>query len=144
MEVVPSLLSSVRTGAILFGYDVADPRIRDRFVAMLEFYSRHALSALEDVPPDRHAFAPLREMRKDVRGFVLDVYERFGWRADPRFEESLAEETQRGKGYKSRHTYSLEEFGLNEDIRAGFQVLNDRFGFGAPGTERVDAREGSG
>ena len=112
LEVVPSLLSSVRTGADLFGYDVAEPRIRDRFVGMLEFYSRHALSSLAGVPEEEHAFVPLREMRKDVEGFVLGVYERFGWEAERGFRERLKDDSNRGKGYKSKHSYSLEEFGL--------------------------------
>jgi len=130
-EVVPSLLSSIRTGATLFGYEVADPRIRDRFVSMLEFFGNHALSTLENVPRHQHAFVPLKVMRRDVKGFVLGVYERFGWEADPGFQERLAEDSDRGKGYKSRHTYSLEEFGLTEEeTRGRFQRLNERFGFG--------------
>jgi len=131
VEVVPSLLSSVRTGAELFGYDVAEARIRDRFVGMLEFYAQHALSTLTEVPEDEHAFVPLKEMRKDVEGFVLGVYERFGWEADGGFKERLKEDSKRGKGYKSRHSYSLEEFGLHaEEVSSRFAELNARFGFG--------------
>ncbi|NNM06858.1 MAG: sulfotransferase [Gemmatimonadetes bacterium] len=130
-EVVPSLLSSVREGAELFGYDVAEPRIRDRFVGMLEFFSKHALSILAEVPEDEHAFVPLNEMRKDVEKFVLGVYERFGWEAEEGFQERLKEDSQRGKDYKSRHSYSLEEFGLAEkEISLRFSDLNARFGFG--------------
>jgi len=131
IEVVPSLLSSIRTGARLFGYEVTNPRIRDRFVSMLEYFGNHALSTLEDVPSHQHAFVPLEVMRNDVEGFVLGAYDRFGWDAGPGFRERLAEESQRGKGYKSRHTYSLREFGLTEEeIRGRFRGLNERFGFG--------------
>jgi hypothetical protein len=135
MEVVPSLLSSVRTGADLFGYDVAEPRIRDRFVAMLEFFSKHALSALAEVPEDQHAFVPLAEMRQDVRGFVLEAYDRFAWEIDPGFQERLTAESHRGKEHQSRHSYSLGEFGLEEDeIRDRFSELNARFKFSGEGT----------
>jgi hypothetical protein len=131
VEVVPSLLSSVGTGGRLFGYDVAEPRIRDRFVGMLEFFAKHALETLSETANDRHAFAPLREMRNDVGGFVLGIYHRFGWSPDPEFRNRLAEEARRGRSYTSRHTYSLAEFGLEEeDIRGRFQELNERFGFG--------------
>ncbi len=66
-----------------------------------------------------------------MKGFVLQIYDRFGWEADPAFQLRLTEDTQRGKEYKSRHSYSLEEFGLEEEeIRGRFQELNARFGFG--------------
>ncbi len=130
-EVVPSLLSSVQAGAKVFGYDVADPRVRDRFVEMLEFYSKHALSTLADVPESEHAFAPLKVMRSDVEGFVLGVYDRFGWKVDSGFREKLKEDSERGRGHKSRHSYSLEGFGLTEEeVLPRFSGLNDRFGFG--------------
>jgi hypothetical protein len=145
LEVVPSLLSSVRTGADLFGYDVAEPRIRDRFVGMLEFFARHALSTLEEVPMDQHAFVPLKEMKKDVKGFVLEIYERFNWEASLRFQEQLTDDTHRSKKYKSRHSYSLEEFGLaKKEIRSRFPELNARFGFGEDSSDRLQERETSG
>jgi hypothetical protein len=134
LKVVPSLLSSIRTGADLFGYAVEEPEIRDRFVDMLSFFSRHALTALDELPEDRHTFVPLRQMRKDVKGFVLDVYRRFGWEPEDGFRERLSEDASRGKSYKSRHTYSLEEFGLRkEEVRTRFTELNQRFGFWTPG-----------
>ena len=136
LQVVPSLLSSIGAGGELFGYDVAEPRIRDRFVDMLEFFSKHALSTLGALPESEHAFVPLGQMRKDVRGFVLGVYERFAWDADPGFQDRLAEDAQRGKSYKSRHTYSLEGFGLDSDgIRDRFSELNARFDYGGEARE---------
>lgn len=130
VEVVPSQLSSVRAGATFFGYDVGDPKIRDRFLNLLEFYAEHALSTLPELPRDQHAWVPLGEMRKDVRDFVLSVYERFDWEPSPDFQERLAEDARRGRGHKSRHSYSLEEFGLDEEeVRSRFRGLNARFGF---------------
>ncbi len=135
LQVVPSLLSSIRTGAEIFGYDPSDPKIRDRFVAMLEFFANHALATLEETPEEKHAFVPMNTMKVDVKGFVLGVYEKFGWDPDPGFQERLTEESTRGKGYKSKHSYSLEEFGLTEDeIRQRFTALNARFGFGGDST----------
>jgi len=145
LEVVPSLLSSIRTGAELFGYDVAEPRIRDRFVGMLEFFARHSLSALEEAPKDQHTFVPLKEMRRDVKGFVLEVYRRFNWEASPAFQEQLTDDALRGKQYKSRHFYSLEEFGLaKEEIRSRFPELNARFGFGEDSSGQIYRGETSG
>ncbi|MGD2122325.1 MAG: sulfotransferase [Gemmatimonadota bacterium] len=131
VDVVPSLLSSIRTGANLFGYEVTAPRVKEQFVSMLEFFARHALDSLDSIPEEQQAFVPLGEMRKDVKEFVLGIYDRFGWQADPAFQEGLEEDSHRGKGYQSRHSYSLEEFGLDAgDIRKRFPELNARFGFG--------------
>jgi hypothetical protein len=131
-EVVPSLLSSIRTGADLFGYDPSEPRVRDRFVDMLAFFAEHAVAALDDLPENRQAFVPLKDMKGDVKGFVLGTYERFGWEADPAFRHRLSEDSSRSKAYKSKHRYTLEEFGLEAgEIQARFGQLNTRFGFGS-------------
>lgn len=130
VQVVPSLLSSISAGAGLFGYDVADPRVRDRFVDMLDFFAKHAVATLDGLPENRCAFVPLGEVKKDVGRFVLDTYHRFGWEADPGFHDRLAEESIRDKKYESRHSYSLDDYGLTEaDVRIRFAQLISRFGF---------------
>ena len=136
VKVVPSLLSSMRSGAELFGYDVAEPRIRDRFLEMLAFFSEHALGVLPDLPEQRHAFAPMEEMKADVRGFVLDVYRRFGWDPGAEFTMRLEEEAREGEAYRSRHHYTLEEFGLTpQELSGRFSALEARFGYDSPGME---------
>ena len=123
-KVVPSLLSSIRSGAELFGYDVAEPRIRDRYVEMLSFFSRHAPSALSSLPPDHHAFVPLPALKDDLEGFVLGIYQRFGWTPQGGFRERLQEEASRSRAYTSDHHYTLEEFGLSpEDLEGRFDTL---------------------
>jgi hypothetical protein len=123
-QVVPSLLSSIRSGADLFGYDVSEPRIRDRYVEMLTFFARHAPSALSTLPPDRYAFVPLSELKSDLEGFILGVYDRFGWTPEGGFRERLRKEASRGKSYRSRHRYTLEEFGLSaRDLQGRFDTL---------------------
>lgn len=134
VEVVPSQLSSLRPGARAFGYDIARPEIRDRFVEMLAHYGEHALATLSDVPEERYAFVPLHRLGEDVRGFVTGIYERFGWGVTDEFGRRLAEDTSRGKAHRSRHRYTLEEFGLDEgEIRRRFRALGERFGWGEDG-----------
>jgi hypothetical protein len=141
-EVVPSQLSSLRPGARLFGYEISKPEIRDRFVDMLAFFAHHALAVLPGLPEDRYAFVPLPELKKDVRGFVLGLYRRFGWQANPDFRAALEEDAARGRAHRSRHRYSLEEFGLEPgEVRERFGELVDRFGWNKEGG---DDRSGSG
>jgi hypothetical protein len=124
-DVVPSLLSSLRSGAELFGYDIRMPEIRDRLLEMLAHFSRYALSVLGEVPEDRFRFVPLGELKVDLPGFILSTYEIFGWKPDSRFLGCLREASGRDRQYASRHRYSLEEFGLElRDIRDRFRELD--------------------
>jgi omega-hydroxy-beta-dihydromenaquinone-9 sulfotransferase len=130
-KVVPSLLSSVQSGADWLGYQVAGPRIRDRFLAMLEYFAQHALDTLDPLPDERYAYAPMDALSRDAEALVLEMYRRFGWEPGVAFRKSLAEEGNRGRAYTSRHRYTLEEFGLTaEDVRTRFIPLGQRFGFG--------------
>jgi hypothetical protein len=145
LRVVPSLLSSIQTGADLFGYQVSDPRVRDRFVDMLDHFSHHALSTSDTADPDRFVFAPLPSVRRDVKDFVLSAYRRFGWDPDPEFLDRLAEDSRHGRSHRSRHHYSLQEFGLaEEEIRRRFDPLIERFGFASrnqPSAPTMDSHE---
>jgi len=131
VAVAPSLLSSLRPGCRLFGYDVGDRLVRDQFVDMLQFFGQHMLSEIDGDPAERSAFAPLQEVRNDVEGFVTRLYRRFGWEVSPSFSLVLDGESERGRSHESKHRYSLEEFGLErEDLRRRFHGLNRRFGYG--------------
>jgi hypothetical protein len=133
VEVVPSQLSSLRAGGEIFGWDIGDPRIRDRFLDLLQGYAEHALRVLEGSGQSRHAFVPLAKLKSDPQAFLLEVYRRFGWEPDEEFLTRLNEESDRGKKYKSRHKYTLEEFGLTEEgVRERFRGLIDTFGFTPP------------
>jgi hypothetical protein len=137
-QVVPSQLSSLRPAAALFGYRLDEPSLRDRFVDLLGFYSRHALEVLPSLPESRQAFVSMEEIKRDTAGFVLGIYRRFGWEAGPGFRARLEREAVRGEAYRSRHRYSLEEFGLSPAaLGSRFRALEERFGWGpgSPGGE---------
>lgn len=129
VESVPSLLSSLRDGARIFGWDVATPRYRDRLVDMLRDFVDRAAAALPDLPGDRWCVVPLGSLREDVGGTVADVYRRFGWSPTPAFRAALAEETVRAREHRSGHRYAPEEFGLAaEDLSRRFDPLLARMG----------------
>ncbi len=129
-KVVPSLLSSLRSGGEIFGYQVKESRIRDRLVEMLIFFAGHARATLTPLPEDRYAFVPLGEVKRDLVGFILGVYRRFGWDPGDAFQERLQDEASRDRAYESKHRYTLEEFDLEpESLEEPFREFNQAFGF---------------
>jgi len=129
-EAVPSQLSALREGARIFGYRIDAPRVRDRFLEMLEGYARHALETLEPLDEARRAFVPLGHLHRDLEGEVVAFYRRFGWEPGPAFRGRLTEAGRRSRAYASTHAYSLEAFGLEaETLDRRFAGWNDRFGF---------------
>ncbi len=123
-ESVPSLLNSMQSGAEYFGWDMRDSGHTGRFVGMLEHFARHSIETLGGIASDRQAFVPLPNLKNDVRRTVTGVYARFGWTPDDGFLDSLAVSTESGRKFRSRHEYSLADFGLTrEGIRARFGEL---------------------
>jgi len=61
---------------------------------------------------------------------VAQIYARFGLEIGPEYARVLQAEAARARGYRSRHTYSLEGTGLTrEGIIDHFRDVFDRFGF---------------
>ena len=137
MEVVPSQLSSVEDGMALFGADVTQPVVRERFVSMVEHYGHHMVDVSQTLPADRWGFVPLEELRRDLAGTIEQAYARFGWTVGAPLRARLEEESRRARAYASTHSYSLEKLGVSSvELGERFAVFNDRFGFGS---DRKDA-----
>jgi hypothetical protein len=132
VKAAPSLISSLQGGSRLFGYDAADPAVRERLIEMLKYYTEHAIDTLPAWPRDRQAFLRMRDLVRDVRATVLGLYERFGFEADPAFRSALDEEYERSRRYRSGHSYTLEQVGLEAgDVRRRLRRMVERFGFAA-------------
>jgi uncharacterized protein YfbU (UPF0304 family) len=66
----------------------------------------------------------------DPQAKVEELYRRFGLELSTEYKEVLALEHEKASGYKSKHSYSLEEYGLSYgDIRKEFGDIFDYFGF---------------
>ena len=133
LKAAPSLISSLQGGARLFGYDVTDSAITNRFLAMLRYYTEHALDTLPGWPGDTRAFMPMRELTADVRSAVERLYARFGWTPDVGFRSALDEEYERSQRYTSGHSYTLAEVGLEAaSIQEELHRMIEHFEFPGP------------
>jgi hypothetical protein len=56
-----------------------------------------------------------RDLVQNPRKAVEKVYEHFGWQMDPTFHTRLEAAAQRQREFKSKHEYTLEEFGLTKE-----------------------------
>ncbi|MDE0083025.1 MAG: sulfotransferase [Gammaproteobacteria bacterium] len=130
VETVPSQLSSIRGGLAFFGVGRIGGPLAERFVSLMAHYASHALAVSDTLPPDRWAFVPLARMRRDAAGTLTAALVRLEWEIDAAFRLKLEEASARSRSYRSRHRYSLGEFGLKEaGLVRRFAFLEDRFGF---------------
>jgi hypothetical protein len=94
-----------------------------------ELYS-YPLEQLAKWPSELHAVVKYDDLVQDPGKTVLDLYERFGFLTGEEFHRILQNETEKAPSYKSRHSYSLDQFGLtHEQIVDDYREVFDRFGF---------------
>jgi hypothetical protein len=130
---MPSQLSSLRPGLEAVGYKQVTDSLRDRLVDLTLFYFLHA-GDVEDRHPDRVTSIMNDDLRKHLGSAVRDAFERLGIELSPALDESLSRYADVSRSSKSRHRYTLEEFGLNEElIRSQFAAVYERFERSAEG-----------
>jgi len=132
-ETIPSLLKLMQTGWARRRWDDARVQHSLRILADQSFHTyRHPLEVLRRHPETAHAIVDYRDLVRDPVGTVRTVYERLGFPMSPALERALAVQEQRSAARESRHTYSLGEFGLEQDaIRTELADLYATFGWGA-------------
>ena len=98
------------------------------FVDSSYHYYQHPLDVLDAHPEVPSAIVAYSDLVTDPAGTMRRVYDELGIHMVPEQEKALTDE--KGRGYRSGHTYSLEEFGLGADeIRTRLAPLFDRFGW---------------
>ena len=111
-QAVPSQLSSIRDGMMLFGNDVTDEQIVNRFVKLLVHYWRVLEDADETLPADRFQLIEYQSLIEDSFEQVTHVLDQFGYELSQQGLAELQQCCANQRNYKSRHQYSLDEFGL--------------------------------
>lgn len=127
-EAVPSQLSSIRGGLVAFGYTSEDHRIVQNFVTLLAHYWYNLEVAKSTYAPSRFQlieYADLVQRPTKVTGECLGS---LAYRRSAGDESRLNELAQSMQGFRSRHRYSLVEFGLTEPgIERAFCCSNELF-----------------
>ncbi len=83
-------------------------------------------------PPKHFQLVEYDDLVADPKQFVLDLYAGFDMPVSPAFEQRLDAMTTRNRKYKSKHSYSLEQYGLSEAwVRANMPESFEALGFEA-------------
>jgi omega-hydroxy-beta-dihydromenaquinone-9 sulfotransferase len=98
------------------------------FVDSSYHYYQHPLDVLDAHPEVPSMIVDYSDLVTDPAGTVRRAYAEIGMEMVPEQEKALADE--KGREYRSGHSYSLEEFGLEADeIRTRLAPLFERFGW---------------
>ena len=129
LETMPSLLKLMRGFWEIRG--VTEERIENGFERLIEqsLHSYEAPAAVLAKHPDtRVTEVDYRELIANPKKVVERVYQEFGYSLSPSFEAKLDEAEARTGQHETRHRYSLDEFGLDEQtIRKRLAPLFERF-----------------
>jgi len=72
------------------------------------------------VDPNQYYCIDYRDLTKSPLAALEKLYAHFGWTMSRSFRDKLTAATQRQREFKSKHEYTLEEFGLSKEwIQAG-------------------------
>ncbi|MEM6470257.1 MAG: sulfotransferase [Planctomycetota bacterium] len=110
---VPSQLSSLRSGMALFGTDVAESEIVDRFVRLLASYWRVLDHANEVLPSTRFQLIAYEQLIRNSYSLASRILDQFGFSLSEQGLAKLEHHCSRQREYRSSHRYCLEEFGLD-------------------------------
>lgn len=133
-ETIPSLLSLLRGAWRARRW--APERV-ERCLGVLAEQSfetyRDPLDALARHPEIRCAIVDYRKLKADSAAAVERVYTELGIAMTLAFREALGAERRRSASHVSRHSYSLDDFGLERgEIRRRLADLFERFGWEGP------------
>ena len=128
-ETIPSLLKLLRSSWQQLGWEESRQRRCLQILAGQSWHSyRHPLETLKAHPETKGAVVDYRDLTSDPAGTIERVYQDLGLSMSDAFREKLAAEGKRERAHETRHSYSLEEFGLEPDsIREELGDLFERF-----------------
>jgi hypothetical protein len=95
----------------------------------VEWY-RHLFRFRTQIEPSRYYCVDYRELIRDPCTTVEKIYEHFGWLVSDGLRKRLHKAAQRQRAFKSKHHYTLEEFGLSKRwIQEQLGEVLDTYGF---------------
>lgn len=128
---VPSFLSIWKALYHDLGNDPKHPLAQEFILDWLRDTYLHGAKCLDTLSPDRGAIIPYDALVGSPRETIVGLYTQLGLSIGEDTEALLHAEEERALAYRSVHSYSAAEYGLNpEEIERRFAFVRERFGFG--------------
>jgi omega-hydroxy-beta-dihydromenaquinone-9 sulfotransferase len=106
-----------------------DSQVSKDYALLAVRWFQHLFEFRQKVKPEQYYCIDFRELTRDPMGALTKMYEHFGWKMSDACRERLTAATQREREFKSKHEYTLEEFGLsNEWIQQELGPVLDHYG----------------
>ncbi|MFD2111476.1 sulfotransferase [Thiorhodococcus fuscus] len=110
---LPSQLSSIASGATLFGTHSVAPWLNDRLTEQLGFYYRNLERVFSPMPESRCVWVNMQSLKGTLPSTIERIYACMGFEMTTAYRTSLQRQATQAKRYRSTHSYSLEAFGLS-------------------------------
>ena len=115
--VVPSQLSSLQPALEACGFGDFPEELKHELVDLLRHYYEH-LAAVADRYPDRMALLYNDDLRNDLAATVVKALESVGLEVGDSFSDRLLILSAASREHRSGHHYTIEQFGLTDDMIA--------------------------
>ena len=131
-EALPSAISWVSYGFEQF--NTADQAVvTQKILSLISHFYTYPIEQLNKRPESGRIIETYDHLVKDPGAFVKQIYDRFGFTLSAEYQQYLDRQTEKSKNYQSRHSYSLDQYGLTPaQVADDFKPIFDRFGFGSP------------
>ena len=104
-------------------------RVAKAYAKLAVEWYKHLYAFRNKVNPDNYYCIDYRDLVKDPGETITKVYEHFEWPVSNAFRDKLANATQRQREFKSKHEYTLAEFGLSREwIQEELGEILDAYG----------------
>jgi omega-hydroxy-beta-dihydromenaquinone-9 sulfotransferase len=106
-----------------------DGAVSKAYARLAVQWFKHLHQFRRKVNPEQYYCIDYRELTRDPLAALQKVYEHFGWKIGEEFRRKLATATQGQRGFKSKHEYTLQEFGLSREwIQEELNEMLDYYG----------------
>ena len=92
-----------------------DSAVSKAYASLAVRWFQHLFAFRNKVSPGQYCCIDYRDLERDPTAAIEKVYEHFGWKMSDVFRARLGEATRRQREFKSKHEYTLEEFGLTKE-----------------------------
>ncbi len=128
-KTIPSITSMFAAPWKLYAPDIPEnsPEYRNWGMLSIRFY-QHFFRMMPHLDAERFYHVRYKDFVKNPMDTILDIYRTFGWKPDEDFVERLRNQCNRSRQYRSKHDYTLEQYGyekavIEEELREVFEYF---------------------